>query len=115
MNKYQRIEEKCNELILKAKQPNSSSPPPAPCSLIVSTMPASAKKMKTDIPKSHYVTDLGFGGAGQGARRQVSLLSAGYKGEVPKGYFAVKSPTFGIWFLARGFLVNGAAHAELMR
>ena len=32
-----------------------------------------------------------------------------YKGEVPAGYFTAKSPTYGVWFGVRGFLVNGKA------
>jgi hypothetical protein len=37
------------------------------------------------------------------------LLPPDYKGEVPAGYFTAKSPTYGVWFGVRGFLVNGKA------
>jgi hypothetical protein len=35
------------------------------------------------------------------------FLPPGYKGEVPEGYFVVKSPTFRLWFVVRGFLDEG--------
>lgn len=35
------------------------------------------------------------------------FLPPGFKGDVPPGYFVVKSPTFGLWFVVWGFLDNG--------
>jgi hypothetical protein len=37
------------------------------------------------------------------------LLPPDYKGEAPAGYFTAKSPTYGVWFGVRSFLVNGRA------
>jgi hypothetical protein len=54
-----------------------------------------------------YVTDLGFVGPDKGKGGKFLFLPPGYKGAVPKGYFVFKSPTFGNWFISRGFLVNG--------
>ena len=45
----------------------------------------------------HYGTDLGFLGPDQGKGGKYLFLPPGYKGEVPKGYFAFKSASFGNW------------------
>src|SRR4029450_8618313 len=45
-------------------------------------------------------TDKGKGG-------KFLLLPPDYKGEAPAGYFTAKSPTNGVWFGVRAFLVNG--------
>lgn len=55
----------------------------------------------------HYVTDLGFVGPDKGKGGKYLFLPPDYKGAVPTGYFVFKSPTFGNWYLTRGFLVNG--------
>lgn len=55
-----------------------------------------------------YVTDLGFVGPDEGKGGKYLFLPPGYKGEVPEGYFVFKSPTFGNWYLSRGFLVDGS-------
>jgi hypothetical protein len=51
----------------------------------------------------HYVADFGPAGPDKGKGGKYLLLPPGYKGDVPKGYFVVKSPTFGNWFLLRAF------------
>jgi hypothetical protein len=56
----------------------------------------------------HYITDLGFVGPDKGKGGKFLLLPPGYKGDVPGGYFVFKSPTFGNWYLTRGFLVDGS-------
>jgi hypothetical protein len=52
---------------------------------------------------------LGIGptGVDKGAGGKFLLLPPDYKGESPAGYFTAKSPTYGVWFGVRGFLVNG--------
>jgi len=55
----------------------------------------------------HYVTDLGFVGPDKGKGGKYLFLPPGYTGKVPEGYFVFKSPTFGNWYLTRGFLVDG--------
>jgi hypothetical protein len=50
---------------------------------------------------------LGPTGVDKGKGGKVLLLPPDYKGEAPAGYFAAKSPTYGVWFGVRAFLVNG--------
>jgi hypothetical protein len=54
-----------------------------------------------------YVIDMGNAGPDKGKGGKFLFLPPGYKGEVPDGYFVARSPTFGNWLGARGFLVNG--------
>jgi hypothetical protein len=56
----------------------------------------------------HYVTDLGLVGPDKGKGGKFLFLPPGYKDEVPEGYFVFKSPTFGNWYISRGFLVDGS-------
>jgi hypothetical protein len=51
----------------------------------------------------HYVADMGNVGPDKGKGGKYLFLPPGYKGKVPDGYFIVKSPTFGNWFLLRAF------------
>ena len=41
-----------------------------------------------------WVVDIGFTGPDEGRGGEYLLLPPGYKGEVPDGYFIVRSPTF---------------------
>src|SRR5262245_25009419 len=54
-----------------------------------------------------YVADLGNAGPDNGQRGKYLFLPTGYDGPVAEGYFVYKSPTFGNWFITRGFQVNG--------
>ena len=54
-----------------------------------------------------WVTDIGFSGPDQGKGGKYLFLPPGYKGEVPDGYFVVKSPTYGLWGAWRNFAVDG--------
>ena len=56
---------------------------------------------------SRYVADLGNAGPDKGKGGKFLFLPPDYKGEAPKGYFVFKSPTYGNWFITRGFTVNG--------
>ena len=56
---------------------------------------------------------LGSTGADKGKGGKFLLLPPDYKGEVPAGYFAAKSPTYGVWFGVRAFLVNGKSDQAL--
>src|ERR1700757_1103900 len=49
---------------------------------------------------------LGPTGADKGKGGKFLLLPPDYKGEAPAGYFTAKSPTYGVWFGVRAFLVN---------
>ncbi len=53
------------------------------------------------------VVDVGRVGPDKGKGGKYLLLPPSYKGEVPEGYFVVRSPTFGNFFFFRGFLVDG--------
>ncbi len=54
-----------------------------------------------------WVVDVGITGPDKGKGGKYLLLPPGYKGEVPKGYIVVRSPTFSIWIPWRSFLVDG--------
>jgi len=54
-----------------------------------------------------YVTDLGFTGPDKGKGGKYLFLPPEYKGDVPEGYFVVKSPTYGLWGAWRNFAVDG--------
>jgi hypothetical protein len=56
----------------------------------------------------HYVGDVGNAGPDKGKGGKFLLLPPGYTGEVPEGYFVMRSKTYGNVFLWRGFMVNGS-------
>lgn len=53
------------------------------------------------------VEEIGPAGPDKGQGGKFLFLPPGYSGDVPSGYFVVRSPTFGMWFVVRGFLVDG--------
>ena len=58
---------------------------------------------------------LGIGptGVDKGKGGKFLLLPPGYQGELPAGYFTAKSPTYGVWFGVRGFLVKGQSDSAV--
>ena len=54
-----------------------------------------------------YVADLGNAGPDRGQGGKFLILPPDYDGEVPDGYFAFKSATYGNLLVWRGFLVDG--------
>ena len=50
---------------------------------------------------------IGPTGVDKGKGGRFLLLPPDYQGEPPAGYFTAKSPTYGVWFGVRGFLVKG--------
>jgi hypothetical protein len=56
----------------------------------------------------HYVGDVGNAGPDRGKGGRFLLLPPGYTGEVPEGYFVMRSKTYGNAFIWRGFIVNGS-------
>jgi hypothetical protein len=54
-----------------------------------------------------YVGDIGNAGPDRGKGGKFLILPPGYKGNVPEGYHVYHSKTYGVWFLLRGFLVDG--------
>ena len=54
-----------------------------------------------------YVTDLGNAGPDKGQGGKFLVLPPDYDGEIPDGYYVVKSPTYQNIIFWRGFLQNG--------
>jgi hypothetical protein len=50
-----------------------------------------------------FLVDFGFVGPDKGKGGKYLFLPPGYDGKVPDGYFAVKSPSYRIWVMMRGF------------
>ena len=53
-----------------------------------------------------FITDIGNAGPDKGKGGKYLLLPPGYDGEVPKGYFVFKCPTYRNWVMVRGFVQN---------
>jgi len=58
-----------------------------------------------------FVGDFGVVGPDKGKGGKYLVLPPGYAGEVPKGYFVLKAPTFSNWFFMRGSIADGLAPA----
>ncbi len=54
-----------------------------------------------------WVVDIGFTGPDKGQGGKFLILPPGYEGDIPEGYFVVKSPTFSLWAPWRSFVENG--------
>lgn len=54
-----------------------------------------------------FVTDIGLTGPDQGKGGKYLFLPPGYKGEIPEGYFEIRTRTFRNWLLMRAFVVDG--------
>ena len=54
-----------------------------------------------------YIADTGNAGPDRGQGGKYLVLPPGYDGEVPDGYYVRQSRTYGVWFIVRGFLVDG--------
>ncbi len=54
-----------------------------------------------------WVADVGIVGPDKGKGGKYLFLPPDYEGEVPDGYFVIKSPTFGLWAPWRNFAVDG--------
>ena len=54
-----------------------------------------------------YVGDIGNAGPDKGQGGKFLILPPDFEGEVPEGYHVFQSNTYGVWFLIRGFLVDG--------
>jgi hypothetical protein len=50
-----------------------------------------------------YLTDFGPTGPDKGKGGKYLFLPPGHKGDVPKGYFVIRSPGYRIWAMMRGF------------
>jgi len=54
-----------------------------------------------------YMQDVGPMGPDKGKGGKFLLLPPDYKGDIPKGYYVVKSPTYRVWTFMRGSIANG--------
>ncbi len=54
-----------------------------------------------------YVGDIGNAGPDKGKGGKFLILPPGFDGTVPDGYHVFRSRTYGVWFIIRGFLVDG--------
>jgi hypothetical protein len=61
----------------------------------------------------HYVADFGRVGQDKGKGGKFLLLPPGYKGDVPTGYFVLRSGTYGNLVFWRGFLDNGSTKSAV--
>ena len=60
----------------------------------------------------HYMVDLGVAGPDKGKGGKFLVLPPGYNGDVPDGYFVVRSKTHGVWVFMRGYLDKGVKAAS---
>ena len=51
-----------------------------------------------------YLSDMGAAGPDKGKGGKYLVLPPGYKGEVPEGYFVVKSTSYVVWNFMRGYV-----------
>lgn len=54
-----------------------------------------------------YIGDTGNAGPDRGQGGKYLVLPPAYDGEVPDGYYVCQSRSYGVWFVVRGFLVDG--------
>jgi hypothetical protein len=54
-----------------------------------------------------YMQDVGPLGQDKGAGGSYLVLPPNYEGDIPDGYFVVKSPTYRVWTFMRGSIANG--------
>ena len=58
-----------------------------------------------------YMSDIGAAGPDKGKGGKYLVLPPGYEGDVPDGYFVVKSKSYGVWNFMRGYVTKGAKEA----
>ena len=54
-----------------------------------------------------YMQDVGPMGPDKGAGGKFLLLPPDYEGDIPTGYYVIKSPTYRVWTFMRGSIANG--------
>lgn len=59
-----------------------------------------------------FMINLGAAGPDKGKGGKYLLLPPGYDGDIPDGYFVVKSKTYHVWNFMRGYLTNGVKAAS---
>jgi len=73
---------------------------------VVFELPAGVLGMIDDF-WFRFVSDVGLPGPDMGHGGKYLLLPPGYSGDVPEGYFVIRSSTYGNFFFFRIFSVNG--------
>ncbi len=73
---------------------------------LVIEMPAGVLGMIDDF-WFRFVSDVGLPGPDKGQGGRYLLLPPGYNGNIPQGYFVIRSQTYGNFFFFRIFSVNG--------
>jgi hypothetical protein len=58
-----------------------------------------------------YIVDIGAAGPDKGQGGKYLVLPPGYEGDVPDGYFVVKSKSYGVWNFMRGYVEKGVKEA----
>ncbi|HSR29935.1 MAG TPA: DUF1254 domain-containing protein, partial [Anaerolineae bacterium] len=58
-----------------------------------------------------YVTDIGFAGPDRGQGGKYLFIGPDYEGDIPEGYFVVKSPTYRNWLFLRIIMPGGDLQA----
>ncbi len=58
-----------------------------------------------------YVTDIGFTGPDQGKGGKYLFIGPDYEGDIPEGYFVVKSATYRHWLFLRVLVLDGNLQA----
>jgi hypothetical protein len=58
-----------------------------------------------------YIADIGAAGQDKGKGGKYLVLPPGYEGQVPEGYFVVRSRTYGVWNFMRGYVEKGVQDA----
>lgn len=66
-----------------------------------------------DDGNMRYLSDMGAAGPDKGKGGKYLVLPPGYKGDVPEGYFVVKSTSYVVWNFMRGY-VRGSVANPLM-
>jgi hypothetical protein len=74
---------------------------------VVETAPGKLAALLDDMWEKP-ITDIGSTGPDKGKGGKYLVLPPGYEGEVPDGYFVVKSPTYGVMMCLRGYIENGS-------
>jgi len=58
-----------------------------------------------------YIADIGAAGQDKGKGGLYLVLPPGYQGDVPDGYFVVRSKSYGVWNFMRGYVEKGVKEA----
>ena len=63
-----------------------------------------------DDGNMRYLSDMGAAGPDKGKGGKYLVLPPGYKGDVPEGYFVVKSTSYVVWNFMRGYVRGSVAN-----